>query len=137
MKIICAIVISRLLCLSPQKASAIPEGKASIDVIEEDGRCVTWKEHDRYQIGESLRFRCREGTITEILISYDDGMTYRDETGRFPADPAGRTEIVIKREQFENELLKREHPGREQISFKFMTEEKNGCHESRDYRIFI
>lgn len=122
------ILLCTLLILFPATGSQ-PEREhdAQIDVLETDKRYVIWRESDHYLMNDSLCFRCRSGTFLEVLISFDDGKTYENRTGRFLTDETNKREVIIKKEM----LLS------EQVCLKFMTEQKNTCHESREYRIRI
>ena len=95
-----------------------------IDVQEADGRFVTWKEKDCYQASGDLYFTCRDGKIANVLVSYDGGRHYQDETDRYKID-RGRNRVVIQRK----------YAAKCPFSIRFMI--KNHFHEqkTRNYRI--
>lgn len=109
----------------PPGAGSVPEAAAeetlAVDVLEQDGRYVTWKENECYLYDGDIRFRCRDGTFTQALISFDGGKTYEPQflAGSGDADDPCMT------------LLQDAYQNR-QIVLKFRAE---GDRESREFRL--
>ena len=99
--------------------------KAQIDVQETDGRYVIWREEDVYHMEAGLRFTCREGKFYKVLVSYDGGKTFCDETGRYFAKNAEHDRLIISSE------IARDGP----LCMRFLTTTDQGRCLSRDYMI--
>ena len=99
--------------------------QACIDVQEEDGRFVIWKENAYFHPKGDLIFSCRNGTITGVMISRDGGRHYIDETDAFQKDPLHKRIIIPKK-----------HLSASPICVKFTTEDFYHTKETRNYRIF-
>ena len=98
-----------------------------IDVLENDGRYILWRSTDYYTVKDPIRFKCRNGKITHVFISFDDGRTYRDETKRF----------YVKTEDGNAFQMNRENFPKGELCMKFRTRSGQITQESRDYRIRI
>ncbi|MBO4901682.1 MAG: hypothetical protein J5518_02680 [Lachnospiraceae bacterium] len=98
---------------------------AYMDVQEEDGRYVTWREEDYYIQKGDLIFTCRDGNLQQVLVSYDGGKTYRDETGK-------RIDRKTNRMLFKAEKENKKTP----VCFRFITQKNDRTVQTRTYRIY-
>ncbi len=98
-----------------------------MDVMENDGRYILWRSTDYYKVSEPISFKCRNGKITHVFISFDHGGTYRDETKRFYVKAGDENALQLNRENFP----------KGDLCIKFRTRSGLITRESRDYRIRI
>ena len=99
--------------------------KAQIDVQETDGRYVLWREEDAYEMQNDLCFSCREGCFCKVLVSYDGGRTFQDETYRYFAKSDKQDRLILGSE------IARDGPK----CIRFLTTTDHGRCLSRDYMI--
>lgn len=100
------------------------QNKARIDVQEEDGRFVIWKENEYYQTNGDLSFVCRRGKITNVMISYDNGKHYQDGMDLIKIDKYRRRVIIPRK-------LSAASP----VCLKLITKDFFQTKETRNYRI--
>lgn len=129
-KVFCCTSFCLLLCFYAEYTicNGFPldeQGHVYIDVQEEDGRYVTWREKDAYMLQNSLCFSCRDGSFVRVLTSYDDGETFLDETERYLDRTKNVDHLIIDRE------ATREGP----VCFRFITKTNQAKLQSREYRI--
>ena len=96
-------------------------------IMENDGRYILWRSTDYYKVSEPISFKCRNGKITHVYISFDHGGTYRDETKRFYVKAGDENALQLNRENFP----------KGDLCIKFRTRSGLITRESRDYRIRI
>ncbi len=119
--VLCAIALTGACFGAGSGAEGKTEQNLSVDVVEADGRYVTWKENECYLYEGDIRFQCRDGTFTQTLISFDEGRTYEP---LFPEgfDQKERKSLVLPKDAYRNR----------QIILKFLA---RGEGESREFRL--